>query len=208
MIGVVVNGLGANDETAGLGSNNFTECSLPCIIHWFWRVAELQIEFNFTKAADASTISGSFTLAKVFPSTSPAEYVVSDHQLAGIRPGAFTAPFYESVIGAIEVFNAGIFRQRIEPVNIAEKRWRIDHEFRCNQFGSAWGVDEISANPAGTWEMNATDPVTGKVFDISGNLFSTEPDISGSLTITPASFYPWNDRNGNPKYDVTDGTLV
>lgn len=175
---------------------------------WYTRVNEINIEWDFERESGGS-ISGSYTMPKalLFPgpdgepanSASTTEDGIPKYVLQyGSGPDPSTFPgdlrwFISRIQG--DIGNDNIWRTVFSP--------------------TVSGVDFfVDANPsllyaAGTAKLLATDPVTGALYSNSVVMRSgLYEDITGELTITPLSYYPWTDPDNGPYYDTATGTIL
>lgn len=186
--------------------NNTITMSAAEAMFWWWRVNEILVEWSFTNGSGFNT--GSMTIPKyVVPLFDPPSAIEFEFDLVPDFPnGVNQVPMWNSQVvpattGALGFLTAFITRQGND--NIWKSQW--DATF-ANLAPAVTNVP--GANLAGTISFDAIDPVLGYAYSNTFSMYSDETGVTGTCTVTPASFYPWKDVDGNPRYDTLTGAVI
>lgn len=220
MEGFLINGMGSNWEVLQGGSS--VSVSLAAAMHWYLRVSRIGVSYSFARNSDSATISGGFETDKMFPIfANPLRFVGSEDELV-TRPripfGAALEPVGELINPPYFISgpnplapNAliGLCGKTTLPIDFAANRWTLGFAPRCGllQAFSVAGPGPFDSSPAGTFNLEAIDPITGEDYTVTGPMYYGEsPDddsVTGNMTITPVAYYTWNGR-----YNATTGAYA
>lgn len=175
--------------------------TLPEIMFWYWRVNEIDVEWSFTRASDGAVNSGSFRIDKTDQTGAslPTEVAVSGAEI----------PQYNDMTAGGNSSTAGFFPARVT-YDAGSGLWLTYFGPQLNTPGgpTIFKTPQATGGEAGAFSIEGQDLVLGQFYQRTGALYSTDPDVSGNLTITPASFYEWRDPDGNALYDALTGALI
>lgn len=164
------------------------------------------MEWSFDRGADHS--AGSVIVHKQFGDGS---FLPTEETKLTCLYGAFTFSTDDPTFDQ----TANFMLSKLIPNNLPEgNTWLSIFDPTVRDMGSTdptlstFFTRPSSAEVAGTYTISATDPIDGTPYFYSDAIYTNLTGWDGLLTVEPWRYYPWEDSDGNPLYDVITGAYA
>jgi hypothetical protein len=181
-----------------------TEMHLQSALFWLWRVSTIRLVINLIPGGMLSPLSIDREYAISVSGSDPTTR--TDYQQISLGRRQFLA---EDEVGdpATWDLEMGRFLAHDPAVEVPHLGWLL--ALRFTSHGSVFSTGGGFPTDA-TLNLTGTDPKTGHIHSNTIPIQATGlgATLTGSVSITPAGYYPYNNNAGEPLYDVTSGAVI
>jgi hypothetical protein len=180
-----------------------TEMNLQSAVFWVWRVSTIRVVIDLTPSGMLSPLS--IDREYNIPVSDSDSTTRTEFQHITLGRRQFLAE-NDILDPATWDLTMGRFIAH-DPSIVAHEGWLLALRFTSHGgvFSTAGGFPTDA-----TLTLAGNDPVTGQLHSNTIPIQATGLGVTltGSVSITPAAYYPYNDNNGDPLYDVLSGGLL
>ena len=180
--------------------------SLLDCVRWYWRIRTVQIDLSFNGLIDELPHTYSATV----PWGSGGVDATRERNLCFFGDRLATKSVSPNFLGGGSTSEFGFFFCYVftptasPPIHLLD-RAPLYHPRMRIYAGATGSGERVSSNNA-SWTANPAGVAT--LFGESVPLYGADPSYIFNVTITPASYWPYANSNGDPVYDATTGAQL